>query len=91
LRKHKRQISQKEAIERLFETSDGKLLLEYLSDLLLFDVGNFCPNSNAMFFREGRRSVLTNLPAVKDMAIGKYLEEVKKIQVNRIGEEEDER
>jgi hypothetical protein len=28
LRRHKRQVSQKEAIERLFETSDGKLLLD---------------------------------------------------------------
>jgi hypothetical protein len=54
---------------------------------LLFDVGSFCANTNELFFREGRRSVLTNLLALKDMAIGKYLEEVKKIQINRIGEE----
>jgi hypothetical protein len=85
--KGKRQIAQKEAIERVLNSSDGKLLLEYLGDLLLFDVGGFCENPYASAFREGRRSVLMNLLAVKDMDILKYVQKVKEIQVTRINEE----
>jgi len=86
--KYKRQISQKEAIERIFSTSDGELLLEYLSDLLLFDVGQFCDNANAMSYREGRRSVLTNLLSLRDMNLLKYVQQVKEIQVNKLNERE---
>lgn len=86
--KYKRQIAQKEAIERIFTTSDGELLLEYLGDLLLFDVGKFCDNANAMSFREGRRSVLTALLGLRDMNLLKYLQQVKEIQVNRLNERE---
>ena len=86
--KYKRHISQKEAIERVFSTSDGELLLEYLSDLLLFDVGQFCDNANAMSYREGRRSVLTNLLSLRDMNLLKYVQQVKEIQVNKLNERE---
>lgn len=86
--KYKRQISQKQAIERIFETQDGRFLLEYLGDLLLFDIGQFCDNSNAMSFREGRRSVLVNLLSLKDMNLLKYVEQVKGVQVSRLNEME---
>lgn len=83
----KRQISQKEAIERILDSSDGKLLLEYLGDLLLFDVGGYCENPYASAFREGRRSVLMNLLALTDMNLLKYIQKVKEIQVERINNE----
>lgn len=89
LLKFKRQISQKEAIVRLTETPDGELLLEYLGDLLLWDVGSFCQNIYESYYREGRRSVLINLLSLKDMDMKKYMSEVKKIQIKRINEEEN--
>jgi hypothetical protein len=88
LRKYKRQISQKEAIERLTETDDGKLLIEYLSDLVLFDIGTFCNDPYALSFREGRRSILINLLSLKDMKLMKYIKEVKRVQVNLFNEEQ---
>jgi hypothetical protein len=70
----------------VLETEDGKLLLDHLSDLLLFDIGEFADNANAMFYKEGRRSILTHLLAIKDMDISKYVQEVKVIQVNKLNE-----
>lgn len=86
LEKYQRKIRQKQAIERLLDTDDGKTLLEYLSDLLLFDIGQFCDNNNAMHYREGRRSVFTNLLALKAYDLQRYIEQVKLLQMDRINE-----
>lgn len=56
-----RLLAQKKAIERILTSDDGKLLLQYLADITLPDMGLPCQELGQYAFRQGQRSILITL------------------------------
>lgn len=54
-------ISQKQALEQILTSPNGKLLLSYLGDLCLSDLGIAKKDPYQYAYSEGRRSVLLTL------------------------------
>lgn len=56
-----RLASQKSAIERIFNSEDGKLLLQYLCDITFPIMGMPCKDLGEYAFFQGQRSLLISL------------------------------
>lgn len=54
-------INQKQAVEQILNSKNGELLLGYLGDLCLSDMGVAKKDAYAYAYSEGRRSVLLTL------------------------------
>lgn len=70
---NKRFAVQKSAIERILKSDDGALLMQYLGDISLTNIGVPCKDALEYAYNEGKRSVVLALMQVAEKDLGQFI------------------
>lgn len=79
---HKPIIDQKMAIERLMRSADGELLIKYLGEICLKNIGAPCTNAYEYAYNEGRRSVFLALLQMAEKNLSMFVYNLVKDEEN---------
>ena len=86
LEKVERLSAQKNAISEILRTDNGKLMLEFLTDVAMGPFGVYVQDVNSVYFAEGKRNVLVAFLALANMDFNEYLKNRLDIDLSKIGE-----
>lgn len=79
---HQPIIDEKMAIERLIKSKDGELLIKYLGEICLKNIGVPCDNAYEYAYNEGKRSVFLALLQMAEKNLGMFVYNLVKDEEN---------
>lgn len=70
---NKKIIDRKKSIERLIKSDDGQILIDYLADICLTNLGVPCKSALDYAYNEGKRSVFLAVLQMAEKDLGNFV------------------